>query len=43
MTGRRPLDEAEVVDRLHDLAAGLVWPATPDLAERVTARLAACP
>ena len=41
MTGRRPLDNAELIERLGDLSGELAWPATPDLAGRVTAALEA--
>jgi hypothetical protein len=43
MTGRRPLDDAELIERLGALSAELAWPATPDLAGRVTAALEARP
>lgn len=39
MTGRRPLDDAELIDRLAALSAEVAWPAWPDLAGRVTAAL----
>lgn len=41
MTGRRPLDDAELIERLGALSRELAWPATPDLAGRVTAALEA--
>ncbi len=41
MTGRRPLDDAELIERLGELSGELAWPATPDLAGRVTAALGA--
>ena len=43
MTGRRPLDEAELIERLGALSAGIAWPATPDLVGRVTAAIEAKP
>ena len=39
MTGRRPLDDNELIERLGALSAQLAWPTTPDLAGRVTAAL----
>ena len=39
MTGRRPLDDAALIERLGALAPEVAWPATPDLAGRVTAAL----
>jgi hypothetical protein len=41
MTNRRPLDDAELRERLRDLSGELAWPVAPDLAGRVTAALAA--
>ena len=39
MTARRPLDDAELVERLGALARAVAWPPTPDLAARVTASI----
>lgn len=39
MSGRRPLDDAELIERLGALSGQLVWPVTPDLAGRVTAAI----
>lgn len=41
MTGRRQLDEAELIERLGRLPGQLAWPPTPDLAGRVSATLEA--
>ncbi len=41
MTGRRPLDDAELIERLGALSAEIAWPATPDLANRVGAAIEA--
>jgi hypothetical protein len=43
MTVRRPLDDAELIERLSALSAEIAWPATPDLAGRVTAAIEAGP
>ncbi len=43
MTGHRPLDDAELIERLGALSGELAWPPTPDLAGRVTAALEAGP
>jgi hypothetical protein len=43
MTARRPFDDAELIERLGALATDIAWPATPDLAGRVTAALQAAP
>jgi hypothetical protein len=43
MTASRPLDDAELIQRLGALATDIVWPATPDLAGRVTAAIQAGP
>jgi hypothetical protein len=41
MTGRRPSDDTELIERLAELSGELAWPATPDLVGRVTAALEA--
>ena len=43
MTASRPIDDAELIQRLGALAADIAWPATPDLAGRVTAAIQAAP
>jgi hypothetical protein len=43
MTGRRPLDDAELIDRLGALSTEIAWPAAPDLARRVTAAIVGGP
>ena len=43
MTGRRPLDDAELIERLGALSAEIAWPVAPDLARRVTAAIQAAP
>jgi hypothetical protein len=39
----RPFDDADLIERLGALATDIAWPATPDLAGRVTAALQAAP
>lgn len=43
MTADRPIDDAELIQRLGALATDITWPATPDLAGRVTAAIQAGP
>jgi hypothetical protein len=43
MTASRPFDDAELIERLGTLATDIAWPATPDLAGRVTAAIQAAP
>jgi hypothetical protein len=43
MTASRPIDDAELIQRLGALAPDIAWPATPDLASRVTAAIHAGP
>lgn len=43
MTASRPIDDAELIQRLGALATDIAWPATPDLAGRVTAAIQAAP
>lgn len=42
MTGR-PMDDAQLIERLTDLSGRVAWPATPDLAVRVVAALESAP
>lgn len=39
MTGRQPLDDTELIERLGTLSVEIAWPATPDLASRVSAAI----
>jgi hypothetical protein len=43
MTGRRPLDDPELIERLGALSGEIAWPTTPDLASRVGAAIQAGP
>ena len=43
MTASRPIDDAKLIQRLGALAMDIAWPATPDLAGRVTAAIQAGP
>lgn len=43
MTASRPIDDAELIQRLGALATEIAWPATPDLAGRVTVAIQAAP
>ena len=43
MTASRPIDDAELIQRLGALATDIAWPVTPDLAGRVTTAIQAAP
>lgn len=43
MTGRRPLDDSALIERLGALSAEIAWPVAPDLTQRVTAAIEAGP